>query len=70
MAAAAQALGDYNGTQLASDSSEFSSDAQTFLSDQDGGLLPGWITEYRQIHSDVQQLADDCGQSYTDPDAG
>lgn len=67
LAAAAQSLGSYSGTQLAADASQFGTDAQTFLSDQSGGLLPGWVTEYRQVETDIHKLADDCGQSFPRP---
>jgi hypothetical protein len=65
--AAAQALGSYSGTQLATDASQFGTDAQTFLSDQSSGLQPGWITEYRQVATDIHKLAADCGQSFATP---
>jgi len=65
--AAAQALGSYSGTQLATDASQFGTDAQTFLSDQSSGLQPGWITEYRQVAADIHKLAADCGQSFATP---
>ena len=41
LAAAAQVLGSYSGTQVAADGSTFATDVQTFLSDQSGGLMPG-----------------------------
>lgn len=65
--AAAQSLGSYSGTQLATDASQFATDAQTFLSDQSGGLMPGWITEYRQVETDIHTLASDCGKSFPRP---
>lgn len=67
LAAAAQSLGNYSGTQLAADASQFATDAQTFLSDQGGGLMPGWVSEYRQVETDIHKLADDCGQSFPRP---
>jgi hypothetical protein len=67
LAAAAQVLGSYSGTQLAADGSTFTTDAQTFLSNQSGGLMPGWTPEYRQVASDIHVLASDCGQSWTAP---
>jgi hypothetical protein len=54
-------------TQLAFDAATFSTDASTFLSDQSGGLLPGWVSEYRAIQHDIEALADDCGLSYKLP---
>ena len=67
LAAAAQSLGNYSGTQLAADASLLATDAQTFLSDQSGGLMPGWPSEYRQVTADIHKLADDCGQSFPNP---
>lgn len=64
LAAAAQSLGNYSGTQLAADASQFASDVQTFLADQGSGLMPGWPSEYRQVTADIHTLADDCGQSF------
>ena len=67
LAAAAQSFGNYSGTELAADASQFATDAQTFLSDQSGGLMPGWPSEYRQVTTDIHKLADDCGQSFPNP---
>ena len=67
LAAAVQSLGNYSGTQLAADASQFATDAQTFLSDQSGGLMPGWTSEYRQVTADIHTLAADCGQSFPSP---
>ncbi len=67
LAAAAQVLGSYSGTQLAADGSTFATDAQTFLSDQSGGIMPGWTPEYRQVASDIHALASDCSQGWTAP---
>lgn len=69
--AAAQVLGSYGGTQVAADGSTFATDVQAFLSDQSGGLMPGWTSEYRQVTADIHALATDCGQGWTPPaDAG
>lgn len=71
LAAAVQVLGSYGGTQVAADGSTFATDVQTFLSDQSGGLMPGWTSEYRQVTADIHALAADCGQGWTAPaDAG
>jgi hypothetical protein len=43
------------------------SDTQTFLGDQSGGLLPGWVPEYRAIQHDIHHLAADCGMTYNLP---
>ena len=64
LAAAAQSLGNYSHTQLAADASQFTTEVQTFLSDQSSGLMPGWTTEYRQVAADIHRLADDCGLSF------
>lgn len=39
LAAAAQSLGSYSGTQIAADASQFAADAQTFLGDESSGLV-------------------------------
>jgi hypothetical protein len=62
--AAAQSLGSYSGTELAADASQFASDVQTFLTDQSGGLLPGWPSEYDAVATDIHRLADDCDMSF------
>jgi type IV pilus biogenesis protein CpaD/CtpE len=67
LAAAASVLGSYAGTQLAADGSEFATDAQAFLSDESGGLMPGWTAPYRLIQHDIAKLGADCGVSYTVP---
>jgi hypothetical protein len=67
LAAAASALGSYASTQVAADSSTFATDANTFLTDQSGGLMPGWVSEYRAVQYDIAKLAADCGVSYTVP---
>ena len=67
LAAAASALGSYADTQVAADGSTFATDANTFLTDQSGGLIPGWISEYRAVQNDIAKLAADCGVSYTLP---
>jgi hypothetical protein len=68
--AAAQSLGSYNGTELAADASQFASDVQTFLTDQSGGLLPGWPSEYDAVAADIHRLADDCDMSFPVGGAG
>jgi hypothetical protein len=67
LAAAAQSLSNYSGTQLAADASHFVIQAQTFLSDQSSGLMPGWTSEYQQIAADIHKLADQCGLSFPRP---
>ena len=48
-------------SQLASDAAAFDSDASQFLSDQSGGLMPGWPAEAGQVEQDIHNLAADCG---------
>jgi len=68
LAAAAQSLGGYgDGSQVAADGSQLATDVQTFLTDQDGGLMPGWVGEYRHVETDIHKLADDCGQHFHRP---
>jgi hypothetical protein len=67
LAAAAQVLGSYSGTQLAADGSTFATDTQAFLSDESGGVMPGWITPYRQVETDIHQLASDCNMAWPSP---
>lgn len=49
------------------DTTRFDQDANTFLTDQSSGLMPGWVSEYRAVQHDVAALAKDCGISYTIP---
>jgi len=48
-------------TTLETDITQFDTDATTFMSDQSGGLMPGWTAEAGQIESDIHALALDCG---------
>ena len=65
--AAASALGSYAGTQLSADGSEFATDVQTFMGDESGGLMPGWVTPYRQVAIDIHALATDCDEGWPVP---
>ena len=56
-----------SGSGLGSDATSLATDASTFLSDQSGGLLPGWVPEYRAIQHDLEKLAGDCSIVYTVP---
>lgn len=48
-------------------SKQFSDDASQFLSDESGGLMPGWPSEYGPIEHDIAALAAQCKISYTPP---
>ena len=48
-------------------SAQFSTDASQFLSDQSGGLMPGWPSGYGPIEHDIAALAANCGISYMPP---
>ncbi len=67
---AASALGSYAGTQLAADGSQLATDAQAFLTDQSGGLMPGWPSEYDAVAADIHKLASDCGMPFPVGSAG
>lgn len=65
--AAASALGGYAGTQLSADGSQFATDAGAFMSDESGGLMPGWPAPYDQVSKDIHALATDCGEGWPVP---
>jgi hypothetical protein len=49
--------------QLSQQAQQFNTDATTFLSDQSGGLVPGWTTEYNALKADIYAMARTCGWS-------
>lgn len=49
--------------KLGNDVQSFNSDAQTFLTDESGGLMPGWTPEYKSLKSDIYAIKSDCGYS-------
>jgi hypothetical protein len=67
LSAAASALGSFAATQVAADGSAFATDVNTFLSDESGGLMPGWVSDYRAVQHDIAALAGDCDIAYTVP---
>jgi hypothetical protein len=65
--AAASEVGSYAGTQLSADGSQFATDAGAFMSDESGGLMPGWPAPYDQVSKDIHALATDCGEGWPVP---
>jgi hypothetical protein len=39
----------------------FVNDANTFMTNEDGGLMPGWNSTYNAIAKDIGQMANVCG---------
>lgn len=61
ISATAQASTSSAASQLTTDAQSFHNDASTFLSDQSGGLMPGWPSEDDTVKADIKRLAADCG---------
>jgi hypothetical protein len=64
-------ISDTNGASgsdtLDTDAATFNGDASAYLSDNSPFLAPGWQTGFDQVTSDINALAQDCGQPTAPP---
>ncbi len=61
------AINATNNAPAGSAYAQLNQDASQFMSDQGGGLMPGWPAEYGAIEHDIAALASKCGISYQPP---